>query len=148
MNLEALKSALDQVKQLVIKTEDGEHIPLHFHLTEAGLITRHFIDCGGTVRIERKINLQLWVADDIDHRLSPLKLRSILSMAEKKIGFGNLHVEVEYQQNTINKYQLDFNGEQFILVSTMTDCLAKDKCGVEEKVLQENTQCTPGGGCC
>jgi hypothetical protein len=148
MNLEELKAALGQVDQLTIKTIEGNIIPKHFHLTEAGLITRHFIDCGGTERVEKKINLQLWVADDTDHRLTPIKLKGILNMAAKKIGFTNLPIEVEYQQQTINKYALSFDGESFHLTSTMTECLAKDKCGVEEKVMQQEPQCTPGGGCC
>ena len=147
MKLEALKSALKQLNEIQIKTPDGETIPAHFHLTEAGLLTRHFIDCGGTERILKSINLQLWVADDLEHRLSPMKLNGILGMAEKKLGLTNLTVEVEYQQNTIQKYHLDFDGAVFHLVPTQTDCLAKDKCGIEEAPAAEKS-CTPGGGCC
>jgi hypothetical protein len=148
MNLSELKSALEQVNSISILLPDGQKVPAHFHLTEAGLLTRHFIDCGGTERIERKINLQLWVANDFDHRLSPIKLKGILSLAEKKIGLGDLPVEVEYQQETVGKYLLSFDGKNFVLESTITDCLAKDKCAVEEQETISSEQCQPGGGCC
>lgn len=144
MNLSALKEALDKVENISIKLPDGSFVPAHFHLTEAGLITRHFIDCGGVERIERKINLQLWVADDYEHRLSPMKCKGILRMAERKIGFPDLLVEIEYQKETVGKYQLDFDGQFFLLKGTITDCLAKDKCGVPT----QKTECTPNSGCC
>ena len=48
-------------------------VPSHFHVTEVGKITKHFIDCGGTVRNEEVVNFQLWQADDYDHRLHPEK---------------------------------------------------------------------------
>jgi len=56
---------------------------------------------------------------------------------------------VEYQQNTIGKFSLEFDGKDFILVNKQTDCLAKDACGIPEKPKQtENSCCSPGGGCC
>ena len=64
---------------------------------------------------------------------------------------------MEYQGTTIGKYHLDFNGENFVLLNTQTDCLAKDKCGIPEskqKVRLSDVSgsganvCEPGGGCC
>lgn len=144
MNLQELKSALEKVQNLEIKLPNGTYVPPHFHLTEAGLITRHFIDCGGTERIERKINLQLWVANDFEHRLTPLKFKGILALAERKIGFANLPVEIEYQQDTVGKFDIAFDGQSFELKNTLTDCLAKDKCNIPAA----ETQCAPGGDCC
>ncbi len=62
----------------------------------------------------------------------------------------DLEIEVEYQGATIEKYGLDFNGKNFLLVSKQTDCLAQDNCGILAVKLQtEKTSCcTPGGGCC
>ncbi len=69
----------------------------------------------------------------------------------------NLDIEVEYQSNTIGKYDLDFNGKDFVLVSKKTDCLAKENCGVpadKQKISlsdlskTEKSCCTPGSGCC
>jgi hypothetical protein len=132
-------------------------VPEHFHVTEVGLITKHFIDCGGTERIEKVANFQLWNANDFDHRLKPQKLLNIIELSERKLGMGDLEVEVEYQSDTIGKYGLDFDGNRFILTSKVTACLASDACGIPtEKIkvkiadLQTVAQasCTPGGGCC
>jgi len=69
----------------------------------------------------------------------------------------NLEIEVEYQGTTIGKYGLDFDGKNFLLTTKLTDCLAKDQCGVPQdkpKVklseLQKQTvnSCAPGSGCC
>ena len=69
MTLNELKAALKGLPDLKFILPNGQFIPAHFHITEVGLNTRHFIDCGGTERIEKKVNLQLWVEDaDKEHR--------------------------------------------------------------------------------
>ncbi len=49
--------------------ENGTFVPEHFHVTEVGVVTKHFIDCGGTMRNEKVANFQLWDANDFEHRL-------------------------------------------------------------------------------
>jgi hypothetical protein len=154
MRLSDIKSALKGLETVNFILPNGALVSQHFHVTEIGAITRHFIDCGGTERIEKKINFQLWEADDYDHRLSAEKLLKIINLSEEKLGLGNLDVEVEYQSDTIGKYNLEFDGINFLLSSTQTDCLAKDKCGIpQEKTkikmrdLSKNS-CAPGSGCC
>lgn len=157
MKLSQLKSHLSTLNELQIFQADGTPLPAHFHITEAGLMTKHFIDCGGTVRTEKHATMQIWVADDVDHRLSPKKLAGILKKASPLFGNEDPEVEVEYQAETIGRYGLEFENERFVLVPTFTDCLAKDKCGIEtpvsEPILsplqqQEVACCSPGGGCC
>lgn len=104
------------------------------------------------------MNFQLWEAGDYDHRLGATKLHDIITLSEDKLGIDdNLEVEVEYQGATIGKYYLDYNGENFVLLNTQTDCLAKDKCGIpgsKPKVQLADVSgsganvCEPGGGCC
>ena len=157
MKLSEIKNALQTVTGVNFQLPDGSFVPEHFHVTEVGLITKHFIDCGGTVRSEKKAAFQLWDAADSEHRLKPQKLAGIISLSEKILGLEDLDVEVEYQHGTISKYALDFNGTDFLLVSTQTACLANEACGVpsqkskvsiqELSIANQNT-CTPGGGCC
>ena len=157
MKLSDVKSALETIEEVRFILPNGQLVPIHFHVTEIGAVTRHFIDCGGTERIEKKVNFQLWEADDFDHRLAPQKLINIIKLSEEKLGLGNLDVEVEYQSETIGKYKLGFDGINFLLESTQTDCLAKDNCGIPPEKMRikmsdltagtENS-CTPGGGCC
>lgn len=153
MNLQELKNHLKDQKTISFKLPDGTLVPSHFHVTEVGKISKHFIDCGGTLRNEVKASLQLWNADDYDHRLHPEKLINIIDLSQKKIGLDNEDIEVEYQGTSIMKFGLDFDGQSFLLTTKETDCLAKDNCGVDDKsnlVLQTNEKnsCAPGSGCC
>ena len=157
MKLSEVKGLLSTVEAVDFKIQNGGLVPEHFHVTEVGLITKHFIDCGGTERIEKVANFQLWNANDFEHRLKPQKLLNIIELSERKLGMGDLEVEVEYQSDTIGKYGLDFNGKEFVLTTKQTACLASDACGIPAEKLKiklsdlqaiEQSSCTPGGGCC
>jgi hypothetical protein len=147
MKLSDLKTALSYLNKVEFVLPNGEVVPPHFHVTEVGSVTRKYIDCGGTKREESAVTMQLFVATDIDHRLSPQKFLSILEMAEKDLELENTEVEVEYQGKSIEVYHLQFVNGQLKLKPTFTDCLAKDHCGIP--VLESSsTSCTPGSGCC
>jgi len=157
MKLSELKTELSATSALNFVLPNGNLIPQHFHITEVGLINKHFIDCGGTVRKEQSASFQVWVAQDTDHRLSPASMLKIIGLSEKVLEGADPEIEVEYQLETIGKYALAKQGENFMLVAKHTDCLAKDNCGapVEKKKLQlqdlsseAQACCTPGGGCC
>lgn len=158
MKLSEFKTKLSGLSQLNFELPDGSLVPTHFHVTEVGQVSKHFIDCGGVVRNEKVVNFQLWEALDFDHRLAPQKLESIIALSERVLQLEDAEIEVEYQASTIGKYALDFNGKNFLLVNKQTDCLAQDKCGIppeKQKVSlanlankTQNTGCTPGSGCC
>jgi hypothetical protein len=156
MKLSEIKNHLGTLEAVTFLLPNGTIIPQHFHVTEVGQITKNFIDCGGKIRNERVVNFQLWEANDFDHRLAPQKLLNIIALSEKALGIEDLEIEVEYQNETISKYDLDFNGKEFVLVAKYTNCLAQDKCGIPADKLKvnladlqiENKSCTPGGKCC
>lgn len=153
MKLSEVKEALRKLETIAFQLPNGEFVPNHFHVTEVGKITKHFIDCGGTVRNEEVVNFQLWNANDYDHRLQPEKLLAIIELSEKTLQIEDAEIEVEYQGQTIQKFNLEFDGTNFLLGSKQTDCLAKDKCGIPEPqagfvYAPNNSCCTPGSGCC
>jgi hypothetical protein len=156
MKLSEVKQYLSIAESVNFKLEDGTMVPEHFHVTEVGIITKDFIDCGGVVRHEKVANFQLWNADDHEHRLKAGKLLSIIGLSEKVLGMEDLDIEVEYQAQTIGKYDLGYDGENFLLLSKQTACLAPEQCGVpaeKPKLQMQNLAttggvCTPGGGCC
>lgn len=156
MKLQDVKKSLNGLQQIGFKLPDGSLVPSHFHVTEVGEISKHFIDCGGTERHEKVVNFQLWNANDYDHRLHPEKLANIITLSEEKLGLGNLEVEVEYQAGTIGKFGLEFDGTNFLLTNKQTDCLAKEGCGIppqKQKISLVDLPaaaevCTPGSGCC
>ena len=151
MRLSEIKEILPTLENVEFQLENGNFVPEHFHITEVGQIIKKFIDCGGVIRNEKLVNFQLWNADDYEHRLKPGKLIHIIQLSEEKLGIEDSEIEVEYQSNTIGKYQLEFDGTNFILRSTQTACLASDSCGIPAdklKVISESSCCTPGKGCC
>lgn len=157
MKLSDFKTHLSTSKNLVFLLPNGEVVPTHFHVTEVGQVTKHFIDCGGKVRDEKTVNFQLWEANDFDHRLAPKKLMDIISLSEKVLAIEDAEIEVEYQSDTIGKYGLDYNGNEFVLTSKQTACLANDACGIPQEKLKlplhelaakSTSSCKPGGGCC
>ena len=155
MKLSQVKNILKSVETVNFTLPDGTSVPEHFHVTEVGLITKNFIDCGGTVRKETVVNFQLWDANDFEHRLKPQKLLNIIELSEKVLGIEDFEIEVEYQDTTIGKYDLEFNGENFELVNKQTACLAQDQCGIPSKKQEQTGSgknnepcCSPDGNCC
>jgi hypothetical protein len=149
MLLSELKEKLQVVQALHFTTSGGASVPPHFHITEVGQSLKQFIDCGGTIRQDNAITLQLWASSDVDHRLTPQKLLSIIDLSINKLNIGNYPVEVEYQSDTIGKYGLEFIDGTFVLTNTHTACLASDACGVPvQKNLVTQSCCAPGSGCC
>jgi hypothetical protein len=157
MKLSDIKNILPGLENVEFQLEDGRLVPEHFHVTEIGMVTKNFIDCGGTIRKEERVNFQLWNAEDYQHRLKPGKLLHIINLSEEKLGIGDFEIEVEYQDQTIGKYDLEFNGKNFVLINKMTACLAADACGIppeKQKInlsglkAKQDSSCTPGSGCC
>ncbi|MDP5082491.1 MAG: DUF6428 family protein [Winogradskyella sp.] len=156
MTLSEIKLKLKQLDKIAFRLPSGVLVPNHFHVTEVGKISKHFIDCGGKERKEEVINFQLWEANDYDHRLHPEKLLNIIELSERILNLDDLEIEVEYQGDTIGKYNLDFDGGHFLLTSKNTACLALEDCGLPEQIFgvqkAEQTKlssgCKPNSGCC
>lgn len=156
MKLSEIKKHLENIESVDFQLPDGTFVPECFHVTEVGIVNKKFIDCGGTLRNETVVNFQLWDANDYEHRLKPGKLLNIIELSEKVLGIGDYEIEVEYQNTTIGKYDLGFNGKHFQLINKQTACLAEEQCGIPQKqnvklseIKTSNANsCTPGGGCC
>ncbi len=56
MKLSEIKTVLLSLENVTFELENGSFVPEHFHVTEVGEITKHFIDCGGTIRSEKVAN--------------------------------------------------------------------------------------------
>jgi hypothetical protein len=157
MKISEIKQTLKTLEAVNFELPNGGFVPESFHVTEIGVVTKKFIDCGGKLRTEKVANFQLWNADDYEHRLKPAKLIHIIELSEKVLGLEDLNIEVEFQADTIGKYDLAFNGTNFILENKYTACLAMESCcAPTEKVITnlsslqttKESHCTPGGGCC
>jgi len=153
MLLSEFKEKLKQVSELTIITPDDKKVPKHFHITEIGSSIKNSIDCGGKTFQEEKINMQIWYAQDVEHRLQPEKLLKIIEKAEETLDLSDEQVIIEYQASTIGLYDIEFNSGIFQLKNRSTECRALEECGIPSATLQFVSQkvgqcCTPGSNCC
>lgn len=120
---------------LYVMLPSGEFVPDHFHITEVGRVEKQFIDCGGTRKEAISCVLQVWVANDKDHRLQSTKLGKIMNVAAPLLA-GDLPLVVEYGSDTVSQYpvgdvEVTPKGLLLVLGSKPTACLAPEKCGVK-----------------
>ena len=157
MKLSEFKLALENVNEFQIQLPNGTFVPNHFHITEMGLLTKNFIDCGNTIREEKLITFQVWFAGDLEHRLTTDKVNQIIKASENLFQSQDLELEVEYQmEQTIGKFGLAFENGIFKLTAKETTCLAADHCGIPPEKMKVSLQdlqtetscCSPKSGCC
>lgn len=154
MTLGEFRTLLNHLEDLNFIEASGQQVPAHFHITEVGQLDRFFIDCGGTVRKSSKVNFQMYIDTDVEHRLAVNKLKGIIDASIQQLGLNAaLELQVEYQGRSIESYGLNYEGGAFFFVPLQTDCLAKDKCGIPEKPVKKKVEfgqsaCAPGSGCC
>ena len=123
----------------------GGLTPIHVHLTEVARVEKRFIDCGGTVRTQASARLQLWTADDTDHRVDCAKAAQVLERGKALLGSTDLPLEVEHDFLLLTVFPVVWSivedGARVFLLGTLkTDCLAPEICTPKA--------CQPGSGCC
>lgn len=151
MTLDSFLGALDAnpAASLHLMLPDGAFVPAHFHVTEVGRVQKDFIDCGGTTRSAAACTLQVWVADDTDHRLAASKLAKIVRLAAPLLKAPDLPVEVEYESGVVSQYpvaaaEVTPSGLLLHLGTKHTACLAQDRCGV----VPADAACCTTPACC
>jgi len=165
-----LTQLIEQLNQhpdagLAFTLPDGSAVAQHFHVTEVGRVRKDFIDCGGTVRQTDACVLQVWVADDVDHKLEAGKLGKIITLGKSILGEDDLPVEIEYDVGVITQFAVEsFEASDAVITLKLagkhTACLAPEKCKVDEGAA-DSACCSPTaqagsvmslgvnqGGCC
>ena len=134
---------------------DSSEVPPHFHITEVGHATKSFIDCGGKRHTTGACALQVWLADDIDHRLKASKLAAIFERADGLLPTLVLPVEIEHEAPVLTQLPLTrcevADGQlRFHTELKQADCLAKDICLPDFSLpaLPGQQACNPASGCC
>lgn len=153
MKLSVFKAALDQnpTLHLAILLPSGNNVPAHFHITEVGRTEKRFVDCGGKTRDIAFAALQVWVADDIDHRLPAGKLAAIIEKAKCLLGDDDPELQVECQEKTIGLFSVEgfevrAGSIVFALANKQTACLALEVCIPDSK--EEESCCGSESNCC
>jgi hypothetical protein len=158
MKLKDLKATLalhpDALPRFILP--DGDQIPAHCHITEVGHVTKRFIDCGGKLHVKKvTCLLQTWVnAGDLDHRLNAGTFARILQLGDQVLPHDEMDVEVEYDCCVVAQYPVaaaNFSGRNIDiqLGEKHTDCLAKERCGIEnDACCTEEAEAGATAGCC
>ena len=139
MTVETLRQLLHEHadKRVAFLLPSGSPVPLHFHITELGQVTKKFVDCGGVRREDTCAMLQIWVANDTDHVLLASKLGQIMSHASELGIRATDRIECEYKPDHMSIFQLtDYTVNDKALLLQLADkntaCLSPDKCGLDE----------------
>lgn len=142
MKVHEFKSVLEQHPAAFLRfvLPNGEKVPAHAHVTEVARLDKQFVDCGGTRRNDSRCQLQTWVANDLDHRLTAQKLLGILQKAAPLLASDELEVDVEQEVAWTSQFPLGSatpaNRELLLqLVVRHTACLAQDKCAPKPPLL-------------
>lgn len=143
-------------KRIEFVLPDGQAVPAHFHITDVGSVFRHFIDCGGQIRDEAYVQIQLWLGADSEHRLTARTAGKILQQSQSVLArlpdLAHSAVMIEYQTNLTALYAL---GEVrvtaeallFGLQPTQTQCLAALR-HERDKQRGEVSACCGQSACC
>ncbi len=153
MNLSAFQSALSQnpALNLAILLPSGDNVPAHFHITEVGRTEKNFVDCGGKGRHRAFASLQVWVADDVEHRLPAGKLLAIMEKASGFLGEDDPEMQIECQEGTIGLFSVECCEVRdgtlvFTLANKQTACLALEVCLPDAN--EKESCCGGGSSCC
>ena len=153
MTIQELKNSLrgSEHKSLSLVLPNDIEVPPHFHVTEVGYVKKAFVDCGGKRRTEEKCLLQIWVADDVDHRVTVGTLFDILKHGDAVLPSEDLDVEFEYEYSHLCQFGLsEVRSEAYNVTLAFenkhTDCLAKELCGIPDA--EDDSGCSTTSGCC
>lgn len=157
MNLQEFKTLLTSQgnKHFQLSLPDGAAVPVSFHVTEVGRVLKTFIDCGGTLRETVTCQLQVWVGEDVDHRIEAQKAAMILEKAKAFLPDESIPVEIEYEQDVISQYTIESyeSSDDAVILHLAhkhTECLAPELCKVPAKstTAPAAQSCCGPTGCC
>lgn len=151
MQLQEFKTLLEanREKQFLLQLPNAKTVPQSFHITEVGLVSKTFIDCGGKVHTVQTCQLQAWIGPDLDHRIEAGKMADILKISQSIVPSDALDLEIEYEDDIISQYPVaeavvTQDAVTLRLTPKHTDCLAKELCLVPSA---NGTSCCGPSGC-
>jgi hypothetical protein len=111
----------------------GTKIPPHAHVTDVARVDKRFIDCGGVFRTESVCRMQIWFADDTDHRVGARMLLKVLDKAAVFLETDSLEIDEEYEAPFISQFpilRVEASNDSLLvhLGIKHTTCLAEDRC--------------------
>lgn len=155
MKLHEFKALLqaNREKQFRLQLPDARTVPVSFHITEVGFVSKTFIDCGGKMHSVQTCQLQVWLGSDSEHRLEAGKMADILQVAQKVVTSSDLDVEIEYEDQIISQYpvrdaEISADAVTLLLTTKHTDCLAKEFCLTPANRSSDSSSCGCSSSAC
>jgi hypothetical protein len=118
-------------------------------------VAKKFVDCGGTFHTTESCVLQVFVGSPADdgHRLTAGKLGHILGLAGSVLPSDGLPLEVEYEDGVVSQFPVTGVGLVGDVLTLQlgfkhTDCLAREKCAIDEGCGCGNEPGTVEAGSC
>ena len=152
LTLDDLRAALraHPGRGVALTLPEGRLVPPQFHVTEAGTVTKAFIDCGGRRRQRVTAQLQAWTGRDAAHRLTTDRLVRILEVCGPVLPACDTAVEIEYEDGLVSQYPLTDitvtgGSLRLQLGGRHTDCLARQRDPATESAA---ATCGCGDACC
>lgn len=153
LTLQQVVDALRQADGRIVRFElpTATLLSPHVHVTEVARIDKKLVDCGGTLRTESSCRLQIYQADDTEHRITAAKLAQILAKGAGVLGSTSLPVEAEAEAPYLAAFPVvaaRLEDKQVVLSFGVRHaaCLAEDVCFPAN--LHNKSACAPGSGCC
>ena len=138
-----------------------QFVPNNYHITEVKNTSIDSVDCGGQTDHWKETIIQLWESTHEASKERPMTTFKALSILNKVAQFQPFEEEAiikfEYGNDQFHTAQLQpegytVQGQRLIinLSPSITDCKAKETCGIPEPNKEEVLEnvCTPGSGCC
>ena len=162
MTIETFLDTLHHYKNHYLHFEYGpqKRVASKYHITEVKHITIDAVDCGSGTDQWNETIIQLWESSVEAEKENPMTAYKALGIL-KKVGQMKSYkttseVKFEYGNPTFHTAQLHVAGYLiegnrivFNLLTTKTDCKAKETCGIPETNTHHEVQpCAPGSGCC
>ncbi len=153
LTLQQLVEALNKADGRIVRFELPTTTLLspHVHVTEVARIDKKFVDCGGTLRTDSSCRLQIYQADDTEHRITAAKFAQILAKGAGVLSSATLPVEVEAPYLSVFPINAQRIEEKQIVLSLgmrHTACLAEDVCFPASLQAKTGATCAHGSGCC
>lgn len=155
LTLQQLVEALNKADGRIVrfKLPTTTLLSPHVHVTEVARIDKKFVDCGGTLRTDSSCRLQIYQADDTEHRITSAKFAQILAKGAGVLGSATLPIEVEVEAPYLSVFPVvasRLEENQIVLSFGMrhTACLAEDVCFPSSLQATSGPTCAPGSGCC
>ena len=161
MTWQDFKEGLSQHKELSLqfRYEEDKWISPSYHITEVKRATIDSVDCGGRSDKWDEVIVQVWIPETErqEFAMKAQKALSIINLVETKLSLDpESIVKIEYGYSDFDTRQMlpkgfESNGTDLIvnLTADITQCKAKEKCGIQEPVNSEPSACcAPASGCC